>query len=237
MVMKALPALLLSLLLVATSSTVKAEDEPQQPPPSSTAQGVLQKMRQLLGLTRPLAAGGSRGAAERSICLLVPVVSTAADGSLQGVALLAEPTLVSATPLNEVRITRNGVILWQQLATLDTPIEGPIAWPIDPLRAGERLTLELRPRGSAGGDRVVLPLQAAPAERMERLNRQFVSYGSDPDRWRGAVVAAIDEQDAPLVSTLLFHPDLPPFPERQSWREEVIKAACPESLRSGLNHR
>lgn len=47
---------------------------------------------------------------------------------------LANSTLLAAEPLNEVRIERNATILWRRLVSSSQAIEGPISWPLKPLK-------------------------------------------------------------------------------------------------------
>ena len=63
-----------------------------------------------------------------------------------------QQVLLAAEPLNEVRIERNGTILWRRLASSTQVIEGPIGWPLDALKPNESLQLKLRPRGGSGGE-------------------------------------------------------------------------------------
>ena len=72
----------------------------QQPIPPT----LLQRIRQLLGLVQPVAAGGSRGNSKQ-LCLISPFVASQQEGA---VTPTATPTIRVLQPLNEVRIEKMG---------------------------------------------------------------------------------------------------------------------------------
>lgn len=111
---------------------------------------LLQQIRELLGLQRPLAVGGSRGSSA-GLCLLSPWPLPLADGQLQSRSLSGAPPIASQQPLAELQILRGGRLLWRQRASSAAPLPNPLAWPLPPLRPGETLELALRPLGSAAG--------------------------------------------------------------------------------------
>lgn len=131
------------------------------PPPT-----LLQRIRELIGLTKaiPVAAGGSRSGDAPSVCLISPRPHLQPDGQALALVYLPRPSIETAGPLNELRLERNGQIIWRQLASSIQPIAGRVAWPLDPLQPGESLTLKLRARGASAGDFSVVQFQAASAE-------------------------------------------------------------------------
>ena len=134
-------------------------------------QSLLQRLRDLIGYNPRQAVGGSRSGSGPDICLITPRFQpgdASATAPATATVALARPTLLAAGPLNEVRLERDGRILWQQLASSTKPIEGPIAWPLEPLQPGESLLLRLRPRGAAGADFATIQLVAAGAADQQR---------------------------------------------------------------------
>jgi len=199
------------------SATVAAPGSRTPPPRSPGAVAPttpLQLVRRLLGIPRRMAVGGSRGGMPLSVCLISPAI-TAAPQSPSSRALplallpVATPTLLADGALNEVRLERNGQLLWQRRASSTQPIEGAIPWPLQPLQPGERVQLVLRPRGASSGDVATIELRALSATDLQRTSRRIQSLGDPPQRW----LAAIDQaagSDPALAMALLTHPQAPP---------------------------
>jgi len=198
-------------LSAPSSVPVKSAQQPNQPVPPRT---VLQKLRELLGLTPPIAVGGSRGGGDQQVCLLSPwpLPTSKGSGSAQKTESLqvglSAPLLLAQAPLNEIRLERNEQLLWQQRASSTAAIEGPIPWPISPLRPGEVLTLKLRPRGAAGGDFAVFRLQATSAANLKANEDQVVALGSDPRTWY-SFLEHLTPQQASTAAALLSSPNAP----------------------------
>ena len=190
------PALSSWELAQATSPSAKQSAVKLQPPPRS----VIQMLRSFLGVNPPVAVGGSRSGGGQSICLLSPW-----PGIPVGVST---PVLEAVGPLNELRLERGGVVLWQQRASSTQPIEGPIPWPIKPLEPGEQLTLKIRPRGASGGDFAAFPLRAADAKVLAENQRQIQLLGNDRNSWFRYIEQLKPWQEAAAAS-LLSSPQAP----------------------------
>ena len=72
----------------------------------SSQTSLIQFIRQMIGIDRDIAAGGSRGSESQSICLITPRTEINSDGEYIAAALVPMPTLLTAEPLNELRIYR-----------------------------------------------------------------------------------------------------------------------------------
>lgn len=187
---------------------------PWQPSATKPAPTLAELLRQLLRITPPMAVGGSRSGPALAVCVLSPLaraleVSPAAAGQALAIVPVATPTLWVAGELNELRLERHGELLWRQRATSEAMIRGPIAWPLPPLRAGERLLLRVRPHGAGGADFAEISLQAASADQLQRTAQLIRSLGGDAERW----IAAIREssrQDPALAIALASDPSAPP---------------------------
>jgi len=189
---------------------------------------LLQRIRQLIGLNRPIAAGGSRSSAALAVCVITPRTELDAKGQARALVPLPRPTILAAGPLNEVRIDRAGQPIWRQRASSTTAIEGPIGWPVDPIRPGEQLTLLLRPRGASGGDFARIELTGASASEMEANQALVTRLGSDAQAWLKAVDTALDRQQVPLAWALLFSPQDPNSEQLDALRREVLQRGCGE---------
>lgn len=207
---------------VASTTSPAATAQPQRstaslPPRSPGAVAPttpMQLVRRLLGIPRRMAVGGSRGGSPLAVCLISPAI-TAASGKASApsvpTALLpvATPTLLTAGPLNELRLERNGKVLWQRLASSTQPVEGPILWPLPPLRPGESVRLVLRPRGASSGDTAQVDLRAAPAAVLQGTASRIQALSDDPKRWQQAIHQAAGTDPA-LAMALLTSPEAPP---------------------------
>jgi hypothetical protein len=187
---------------------------------------LLQRIRQLIGLNRPIAAGGSRSSAALAVCVITPRTELDAKGQARALVPLPRPTILAAGPLNEVRIDRDGQPIWRQRASSTTAIEGPISWPLEPIGPGEQLTLLLRPRGASGGDFARIELTGASASEMEANQSLVTGLGGDAKAWLSAVDSALDRQQVPLAWALLFAPQDPRSNELDALRREVLQRGC-----------
>jgi hypothetical protein len=147
---------------------------------------------------------------------------------------LPAPTILSTDSLEELRIERDGELLWQRQAEKDLPIEGPIPWPLPPLRPGERLVLMLRPKGVPAGEYALIILQGDRAERMRWAQAELERLGKDTSAWWLAIRQAFDREDLSLGLALLFAFDGPSSPRLDNLRREVFLAGCGDSG-GGLN--
>jgi len=208
-------AVLLTLALLAQAA------HGQTPKPT-----LLQRIRQLIGLNRALSAGGSRSSTALSICLIQPTAELDDNGEARALVPISRPTILTAGPLNEVRLERGGQVVWRQRASSTAAIEGPIPWPLEPIQPGEALTLLLRPRGASGGDFARIQLVGASADAMRRHEAQISQLGRNPSAWLAAVDQALDRDQVPLAWALLFAPEDPRSKDLDALRREVIARGC-----------
>lgn len=161
-------------LLVLHPHLAKSNHTKQQQLPEEEKITLVQAIRRILGLSRRVAVGGGRSRIAAWICLISPELEEL-DGQLQARVNVSSPIILTAEPLNELSIIKDGRIIYQKLATSTEAIETPFPWPLPPLRGGERLTMKLRPRGAAGGDSARVPLLVASADALQQndyiLNR------------------------------------------------------------------
>lgn len=190
---------------------------------------LLQRIRQLIGLNRPIAAGGSRSSVALAVCVITPRTELDTKGQARALVPLPRPTILAAGPLNEVRIDRDGQPIWRQRASSTAAIEGPIGWPVDPIQPGEQLTLLLRPRGASGGDFARIELTGASAGEMEANQALVTRLGGDAKAWLSAVDSALDRRQVPLAWALLFAPQDPRSSDLDALRREVLQRGCGDS--------
>lgn len=143
-----------------------------QPVSAILPDGVIQQLRRILGLQRPVAVGGTRSPLEQTkLCLLSPLpigrIPIRHHGEMvreifTAITPSGTPVIATTTPLVEVLVypatadkldREPGSLLKRWRADTDEPVARFIPWPLDrPLSPGETVFLELRPSGADGGD-------------------------------------------------------------------------------------
>lgn len=209
---------------MGSGNAVQAAEQPRptkqqvvQLPPS-----LVERLRKLLNITPAVAVGGSRSDADRRVCLISPRVTASGTEQPAASTALPRPTLLAAGPLNEVRIERDGQIVWRQRASSSQPLEGPIPWPLNPLQPGERVVLWIRPQGSAGGDFAKVTLIASNSG----LQQRAAALQNNPQGRLAAVQAAAAAGDDPLALELLYAPLEPTPPAVRQLRLRLAEQAC-----------
>ena len=211
---RALLATLLSSSLLISSGAVAQ----QQPIPPT----LLQRIRQLLGLVQPVAAGGSRGNSQK-ICLITPFARSQQEGA---VTPIATPTIRVLQPLNELRLEKDGITLWRKVASSSQAIQGLIAWPLPPLEPGEQMELVLRPRGSSGGDSARVPLQAACAPVLAQTQELLESIENNPLAWDVAMSDSLQNNNQALAMVLLNARSRASSPRNDSLEQLIQARTC-----------
>ncbi len=178
-----------------------------------------------LGLALALLPPGSRLLAA-TVCVLTPRLALNTRAEAVAAVPIGAPTILSTEPLEEVRIERQGEVLWQRRALQGEPLEGPIPWPLAPIRPGQRLVLLLRPLGVRKDDFAIILLEGDPAERMERAQRELEGLGTDPEVWWAAIQRTFDRGDLSLGLALLYALEGPASPRLDSLRRAVFLAGC-----------
>jgi hypothetical protein len=166
-------------------------------------------------------------AAAESVCLLAPRARpSGSEGRATAVVPVPRPTVFAVGELESVRIERRGRPVWERRGSGTAPLRGPIAWPLSPIRPGERLMLRLRPRHAAADGFAAIELVGASARVLERNQALLSRLGKDPGAWRRAFDAALDQGDLTLAWALLFAFEGPSSPELDALRLEVYHRAC-----------
>jgi len=190
---RVLLATLLSSNLLLSSSAVAQE----QPIPPT----LLQRIRQLLGLVQPVAAGGSRGfPPPPTVCLVSPVVN---QKNKEAIVTISSPVILTTKPLNELRIEQNENVLWEKKGSSTEPLKQRTSWPLRPIKPGEVFDLSIRPQGASGGDFARFQLRGAEAEVMQKNQDILEKLQNQPGQWSDALEAAIKNGDQTMVIALL----------------------------------
>ena len=162
----------------------------------------------LLPLGLPaLASRPDPAGAALSLCVITPRITDPGGRPPAALVAVSRPTLFVVEPLIELQILEGNRLLWRQgppgvsarppagapFGSLPAgTIEGPVPWPLAPIRPGQALTLRLRPLESGATAYAVVRLIGSPAGQLARGDALLASLGRDPHRWRLAVEAAME---------------------------------------------
>jgi hypothetical protein len=129
----------------------------------------------LVALPAPaiLKVSGARSAVN-GLRMITPVVEISANGQPSAMAVCSAPSLWAQEPLDEVQIWRSDELLWRKQGRLHEPIVGPIAWPLEPLQSGDKLSVRVRPCESPGGSSAEFHLSVDKAENINENDALIV---------------------------------------------------------------
>lgn len=165
-----------------------------------------------------------------AICLLSPAAGREPGGVVRARSPLPDPTIFARGSFAEIRLEQNGRRLWARTAGVAAPLQGPIAWPLAPLRPGQRLLLRLRPIDVADGEFATVELLGADAATMARSLRLRQSLGRQPRAWLRAVLRELQTGSSDLALALLYDFHGPSSPALNALRREIHDQACDSVL-------
>ena len=160
------------------------------------------------------------------VCVIAPRSEADRSGRALATVPLSQPTIFVREPLARVRLLRGSTVLWERQGGLGGAIEGPIAWPLPPLAAGDDLRLLLQPVGSGPAAFAEIRLRAADGATLRRTDAFLRGLRADPIAWRGAVEQAVGRGDGALATALLFAFEGPSDPALDSLRLEAYQHSC-----------
>ena len=163
---------------------------------------------------------------KKSICLLTPTVVRGEDNILSTEIKVDKPTIYSLKPLNEVKIIKDNKILWRKIASSNKKIEGPINWPLDPIKRGDEFKLSLRADGASLGSEVNINLITDSKEKLNDLDAIVSKLGDSKNSWIKSINKNIKiDKDTGL--TLLFSDKAPTSRELQKVKLDLsIEDRC-----------
>mgnify|MGYP001231900120 CR=1 FL=1 len=163
---------------------------------------------------------------KKSICLLTPTVVRGEDNILLAEIKVDKPTIYSLKPLNEVKIIKDNKILWRKIASSSKKIEGPINWPLDPIKRGDEFKLSLRADGASLGSEVNINLITDSKEKLNDLDAIVSKLGDSKNSWIKSINKNIKiDKDTGL--TLLFSDNAPASRELQKVKLDLsIEDRC-----------
>jgi hypothetical protein len=171
-------ALIALLLFSSSTSSFQAEDKNQTENQPESDTSLVQVIRELIGLPKRVAAGGSRSNMNKSVCLITPVITEMGDHPT-AIALVPEPTIVTSKKLNEIVIRRaegNQEILYRKRASSTKAVNNILEWPIKPIQAKEKFIIELRPLQASASEKAKIILIGADKKTLyknKKLTREI----------------------------------------------------------------
>lgn len=161
-----------------------------------------------------------------AVCVVSPRVEAVHEGDALGLVPTPRPRLVVIDPLLELRIERQGRLVWQQRAAVGKTFQAPLSWPLDPIAPDEVVLLRLRPQHAPEGAFAHVQLVGASAQRMASTEALIRSLGQRPSAWLATIEAALDAGDVALAWALLFSAQLPEDRDLTDLRAEVVRRGC-----------
>ncbi len=195
--------------------------------PEEENPSLVQAIRRLLDLPQTVAVGGSRSSSRSSICLITPVVDQESYPPT-AIAVVPEPVIVTAKPLNELTIkqtTGDKKIIYRQIASSKQAIQTPLTWPLEPIKAGEIFTLELRPLGAPAGNRATIIIQGAEQENLERNKSIIETINRNPEEL-AKTIQTTSKTKAKFSINLLYSKSDQHEDRLKAWQIKTTNKAC-----------
>ena len=114
-----------------------------------------------------------------------------------------KPVLYFLDEIKEIKLSKNGQVLWSKTSTLDTQINGPIQWPIKAIKPNEKYLLTVRPIGSMIGEETSIIIQGKEKQSLQKLDEVILSLGKSQNKWSTRIKTEI-KQNRDLALALLF---------------------------------
>jgi hypothetical protein len=181
----------------------------------------------LLSAVLPMAAR----AAIPDVCVLAPSLEPSTKlithAIPQAQTPLSRPTFFVREPLAELRIERGSTVLWAWQSLAGEALEGPLAWPLPPLKPRQAFTVRLRPVGATADHFATIQLVGADPGRLREGDGLLQSLQGRPQAWLGAIDGLLAKGDRSLATALLFAHEGPNEPELNALRLLVARQSCP----------
>ena len=159
---------------------------------------------------------------KKSICLLTPTISRGEDNILRALIKIDKPTIYSLKPLNEIKIIKDNKILWRRIASSNQKIEGPINWPLESIKRGDKFKLSLRAEGTTLGSEININLITDSTEELNKLDQIISKSGDSQISWIKSINRSIKiDKDTGL--SILFSDKAPTSIELKKARSNLSK--------------
>ena len=159
----------------------------------------------------------------KNVVLITPVYSFE-KGSNIAIAKISfdKPIIFSPHPLNEIAISKDGVIMYRERASLEKPIPGLIQWPIDPINIGEKYELLLRSENALASEYSRINIISDNSIKLVSFDSLLDSLGSDEYKWLEIVNDKL-KNDRQLGLALLFSSRAPNLESFKFLKSKILK--------------
>jgi len=159
---------------------------------------------------------------KKSICLLTPTITRGEDNILRSLIKIDKPMIYSLKPLNEIKIIKDNKILWRRIASSNQKIEGPINWPLESIKRGDKFKLSLRAEGTSLGSEVNINLITDSKEELKKLDQIISKSGDSQISWIKSINRNI-KINKDIALSLLFSDKAPTSIELNQTRSNLSK--------------
>ena len=140
---------------------------------------------------------------KNSICLLTPLARTNANDELEAIINIDKPLIYSLKPLNEIKISKNGNVIWSKTASSKNKVTGPLNWPIKEINEENKYQLSIRPSGSGIGSNVIINLKIDDKKPFFKIREIENKLGKSKRRWIKFVDRNLENNRNTSLSILL----------------------------------
>ena len=171
----------------------------------------------------------TRSSTKNSVCLLTPIAYKNDNNELVAKINIDKPIIYLLKPLNELSISIDKNIVWKKIASSKEKINGPIYWPIKPIKSKDEYKLLLRPQGSAFGSNLVINLETDQNIPLTNIDNFIDTLGDNKRKWIKAINKKI-KSNRNLGISLLFSKKAPDTKELEKAKLQLDKLNACESI-------
>ena len=159
---------------------------------------------------------------KNKICLLTPIAKTNTNGQLESFINIDKPLIYPLKPLNEIKISENGNVVWSKIASSKNKIEGPINWPIKEINKDNNYQISMRPSGSGMGSNVIINLKIDEKKTFLKTSDVENKLGKSKISWIKFIDKNLENNRNTSLSLLLSE-KAPASKVIDQARKEIIK--------------
>lgn len=136
-----------------------------------------------------------------------------------------KPVLIFKEKLNEIKLLKDNIIIWEKKATLENRINTPINWPVEPIQKNHIYTLKIRPINSSLNSFKDIYLKANN-NLFDEINILEKKLGKNKSKWIRKINKNINNN--PNLSMALLFSEKRPKSEIMDNAQQVLinKSKC-----------
>ena len=137
------------------------------------------------------------------VCLLTPIAKTNANDQLEALINIDKPVIYPLKPLNEIKISENGNVVWSKTASSKNKITGPLNWPIREINKDNTYQISMRPSGSGMGSNVIIKLKIDDRKPFLKTSEIENKLGKSKRSWINFIDSNLENNRNTSLSLLL----------------------------------